>query len=384
MGGTGVTVEAQTAGAVTFTGASSVTIAGNANTVRGFRFASGGVSGFAISVSGSDNLLTELSFDGYAAQKYVVVVAGSQRNALAWSNFTNKPTSAPRGNLVHVDPDPIVPGYHTISHNWFHDMPGSGGDFGNEPIRLGNGAQSTYSARTTVEYNLFENTGPGDSEAISVKSRDNVLRWNTMRANPDAMFVFRNGDDGVAYGNFFMRSGGVRLVEANRIWIYGNHFEYAGVGGSMNAFTYDAVAPNVADVHVLHNTFFEPNLIALGSGGNANTWGNNLMVKSSGPLFSGVPTGIRWTGNLYRGTLGIAVASGMAAVADPGLTAGPNGFTVLSPGSPAIDRASTDLPVVYDVPGIDDAGLTVDVEGQVRRPIPPYVMSGPTNGRRPR
>ena len=61
-----------------------------------------------------------------------------------------------------------------------------------------------------------------------------------------------------------------------------------------------------------------------------------------------------------------SVASGMTAVADPGLTAGPNGFTVLSPGSPAIDRATTDLPVVYDVPGIDDAGLTVDVEGQAR------------------
>ena len=52
--------------------------------------------------------------------------------------------------------------------------------------------------------------------------------------------------------------------------------------------------------------------------------------------------------------------------ADPGLAAGPNGFMVLGAGSPAIDRATTDLPVVYDVPGIDDAGLTVDVEGQAR------------------
>ena len=293
LGGAGVIVEAQSPGRVTFTGSSSVEVAGNGNTLRGFRFASGGVPGFAVTVTGSDNVLTQLSFDGYSAQKYVVFVAGSQRNALTWSNLTNKPTTAPRGNLVHIDPDPSVPGYHTIAHNWFHDLPGSGGDFGNEPIRIGNGAQSTYSARTVVEYNLFENTGSGDSEAISVKSRDNVLRWNTMRNNPDAMFVFRNGDDNVAQGNFFIRSGGVRLVEANRIWILGNHFEFAGVGGSMNALTYDSVAPNLTNVHVLHNTFYEPNVLALGSGGPSNTWGDNLFVKATGALFSGVPTGIQ-------------------------------------------------------------------------------------------
>ena len=368
IGTSGVIVEAQTAGGVTLTGTQSFTIDGDDTVLRGLRFTAGSNPGIVITVNGSRNTLTELSFDGYSAQKYVTLTAGSQRNAVTWSNFANKPTTAPKGNLIHIDPDPTVPGYHVISHNAFQHLPGAGGDNGNEPIRIGNGAQSTYVSRTIVEQNYFEDTGPGDSEAISVKSRENVLRWNTMRNNPNAMFVFRNGDANVAYGNFFLRSGGIRLVEANDIWIYGNHFEYAGVGGTMDALTYDAISPNLANVNVIHNTFVEPSVIALGSGGAGNTWADNLLVKASGALFSGTPTGIRWTGNLHRGTLGIVPSGGgTTAVVDPGLAAGSQGFLLLVAGSPAIDRAATDYPTIRDILGVDDdPSLAFDVQGQAR------------------
>lgn len=368
IGRNGVTVEAQTTGGVTLTGTVSVAISASDAVFRGFRFTGGSNPGAVITVTGDRNVLTELSFDGYSAQKYVVLAAGSQYGAVTWSNFANKPTSAPKGNLVHIDPDPIEPGYHVISHNSFQHLPGAGGDNGNEPIRIGNGAQSTYSSRTIVEFNHFEDTGAGDSEAISVKSRDNVLRWNTVRNNPDAMFVMRNGDSNVVYGNFFIRSGGIRVVEANDIWIHDNHFEFAGVGGSMHAFTYDSVSPNLTNVHVIHNTFYEPDVIDLAAGGTSNTWADNLFVKTSGNLFAGVPSGIRWTGNLYRGTLGSVTANdGLRAVSDPGLTAGPNGFRTLVAGSPAIDAATTDYPAVRDIPGVDDdPAIALDVEGQAR------------------
>ena len=41
---------------------------------------------------------------------------------------------------------------------------------------------------------------------------------NTMKNNPDAMFVFRNGDSNICYGNFFLSSGGIRVKEANSIY----------------------------------------------------------------------------------------------------------------------------------------------------------------------
>jgi len=368
LGTSGITVRAQTPGGVTFAGTNAITISADDSVFRGFRFGDGSVPGVVVKVTGSRNLLTELSFDGYSAQKYIVLEAGSQSNAVTWSNFANKPASAPIGNLVHVDPHPTIPGYHRIAHNTFQHLPGAGGDYGNEPIRIGNSAQSTYSSRALVEHNYFEDTGWGDSEAISVKSRDNVLRWNTMNNNPKAMFVFRHGDYNVAYGNHFIRSGGIRVVEANHIWVYNNHFEYAGVGGSMPAFTYDAASPDLNNVNVLHNTFYEPSVIDLGFGGAVNTWANNLFVKSSGPLFTGTPTGLQWVGNLHQGSLGITLPSGAStAVTDAGLVSGEQGVHVLSAGSVAIDSASTQLPPIFDVPGLDDdPTLSLDGQGQLR------------------
>ena len=34
------------------------------------------------------------------------------------------------------------------------------------------------------------------------------------------MIVFRSGGDNVAYGNFFLNSGGVRIKEQNNVWVY--------------------------------------------------------------------------------------------------------------------------------------------------------------------
>jgi len=79
-------------------------------------------------------------------------------------------------------------------------MPGNGGDFGNEPIQISNGATSIYVSRTTIEYCYWNNTGLAHSESISVKCMENTIRYNTFTNQQDAMVVFRNGDDNKAYG----------------------------------------------------------------------------------------------------------------------------------------------------------------------------------------
>lgn len=136
------------------------------------------------------------------------------------------------------------------------------------------GSAKVPSPLSPAEYNYFEDTGLGDSEAISVKSRQNVLRWNTMNQNPWALMVFRNGDDHVVYGNFFSDSGGIRVKEAHNIFCYNNYLERAGIGGNKNAVTYDFVSPNLRNVNFSHNTFVESGLIALGNGATENTWAN--------------------------------------------------------------------------------------------------------------
>ncbi len=364
--GSSITVRAATPGGVYLNGTDAISILGSNVTFSGFQFTSGTIPGFVITVLGSNNTLTQLNFNGYSAQKYINLKAGSQRNTITYSNFQNKPASAPQGNLIEVEADPSVIGYHTIGHNSCQHMPGRGGDNGNECIRLGEGAQSTYISRTVVEYNYFEDTGLGDSEAISVKSRENVLRWNTMKNNPDAMFVFRNGDNNVCYGNFFLSSGGIRVKEANSIYCYNNYFERSGVGGSMNAVTYDFISPNLRDINFIHNTFVDSGLIALSAGATGNTWADNVFRSASGSIFSGSPSGISWAGNLYAGKPGIAPPSGLSANADLGLALNAYGYYGLSTTSVA-RGAGVPFPAILSIAGIDgDYAVALDVAGQTR------------------
>ncbi len=361
-----ITVRSATPGGVFLNGATSITIPASNVTLSGFQFTNGSIPGFVVDVKGSNNTLTQLNFNGFSAQKYVVFRQGSQRNSITYSNFQNKPASAPIGNLVESEADPSVPGYHVISHNTFQHMPGKGGDNGNECIRLGDGSQSTFVSRTLVEFNYFTDTGLGDSEEISVKSRENVIRYNTMRNNPEAMLVFRNGDNNIAYGNFFIDAGGIRVKESNNIFCYNNYFERSGVGGSMNAVTYEQLNNSLQDINFFHNTFVESGLILFNPGATNNTWANNLISKSSGPIFSGTADGINWTGNMYSGTPGIAIPQGITAFNDLGLNLNATRYYGLTATSPAINAGVT-FPTILDISGLDaDYTIGLDLAGQTR------------------
>lgn len=359
-----ITVRAATPGGVFLNGSNSITISGNNVTFSGFQFTSGSISGIVITVTGNNNVLSQLNFNGYSAQKYINLQG--QYDEISYCNFENKPASAPQGNLIHIAPNGAVPNYAKIRYCSFRNMPGAGGDNGNECIRIANGAQSGYLCRTIVEYCYFENTGDGDSEAISVKSRENTLRFNTFRNNQNAMMVFRNGNDNVAYGNFFIGAGGIRVKEANNIYCYNNYFENAGVGGTMNAVSYVYVSGNLKNVNFLHNTFVECGLIDLSSGATNNTWANNIFKKSSGNIFTGSSSGIAWAGNIYLGSLGVSIPSGMTN-ADPLFVMNPGNYYGISASSPAINNSSSSYPSILDIANIDDdPSLSFDVSGQSR------------------
>jgi hypothetical protein len=367
IGTNNITVRAATPGGVFLNGSNAINIAGNYVTFSGFQFTQGSISGVAIEVNGSHNLLTQLNFNGYSAQKYIVLRGGTQYNEISFSNFENKPVTAPIGNLIHVAAHASIPGYHRIRYSSFQNMPGSGGDNGNEPIRLSNGAESTFISRTLVEFNYFTNTGAGDSEAVSVKCRENTLRYNTFRNNQNAMMVFRNGNDNIAYGNFFIDAGGIRVAEANNIYAFNNHFERSGVGGTMSAVTYDYISPNLQNINFIHNTFVESGLIELSSGAMSNTWANNIFDKSSGVIFTGSTAGISWAGNIYNGSLGVAAPSTGMQIANLQLALNSEGYFGLSTLSPAIDAASASYPRIPVIEGVDgDFGVAYDVSGQTR------------------
>jgi len=374
----GITVQAATAGGVYLDGTNAITISGSNNTFGGFQFVSGTTAGAnVVTVTGNTNTITQLNFNGYSASKMVQI--SGLNNTVNFCNFQNKPTDITAtkggdGDMLQIIPNATNPGNNVIRYCSFQHMPGGGGDWGNECIRIGDGAYSLMISRTVVEYCYFEDTGLGDSEAISVKSRENILRYNTMNNNPDAMFAFRNGDNNIAYGNFFIKSGGIRCKQANNIYCYNNYFELAGTNQT-SGLAGSGTAPVVLEYfgtgygnnfNFIHNTFYNCTDIAINSGMTNCTWANNIFKQSSGTIFSGTNSGQTYLGNIYQGTLSFTIPSGMTNT-DPKLTINSDGFYGLSATSPAIDAANAGYPAILDISTItDDPNLMLDISGQLR------------------
>lgn len=364
-----ITVRAVTNGGVFLNGNNSITITGNNVTFGGFQFTSGSIPGIIITVEGNHVVLTQLNFNGYSAQKYVNFKG--QFDELCYSNIENKPTSAPIGNLIHISTrTDNTPTYTRIHHNSFKNMPGAGGDNGNECIRITNANPATYTAGCIIEYNYFNNTGYGDSEVISVKSEGNVIRYNTMENNNKGNFCFRIGNNNVAYGNFFRNSGGIRIKQSNNIHCYNNYFENCGDGSITAPFKFVYVTGGNMNCILVHNTVVGGSPVEIDAGGSANTMANNIFKNTTGSIFSGTMSGISFAGNIYQGTLGVSISSGMTNT-DPKLSINTDGYYGLSSTSPAIDASSTNYPSLLDVANIDDdPNLLLDISKQPRPSTP--------------
>lgn len=377
-----ITVMAQTSGGVFLDGYDDINIYGNNINFTGFQFTSGDIgSSYLIEVYGSRNKLTHLNFSNYSAKKYIEIKAGTQFNEISYCNLEKKPATAVTGCTIQISTSATVPGYHKISYCSFQNYNGIGGDNGNEPVRIGLGAEYLNKSRTVVDHCYFNNTGLGDSESVSIKCQENVVRFCTFTNQQNAMLCFRNGDNNVAYGNFFINAGGIRVKEANNIYCYNNYFENSGIGSSAEAITYVYVAPlvppttasprtsNLDNINFIHNTFYNCGNIYLGGTGVANnTFANNIFKKDSGAILSVLNLGTTWVGNIYQGTLGATISTGMTST-NPFLALNSEGYYGLSSNSP-INNANASYPAILDLINIDDdPNILFDISGQARPSI---------------
>jgi len=388
-----ITVKALNPGGVFLNGSNAIFISGDNVIFSGFQFTSGfpfpSLNKTVITVTGDRVVVTQLNFSGYNASKYINLQG--QYDEISFCNFENKPVTSinnsEKGNMIHIaQRADFTPNYATIRYCSFQKIPGDGGDYGNECIRITNheiAEPLSYQSKTIVEYCYFTNTGLGDGEAISVKSDNNILRYNTMVDNQKANFCFRYGDDNVAYGNFFINSGGIRIKEANNIHCYNNYFENSG-NGSVSApimFVYDntSVVSHLNYLNIVNNTFVGGSSIELDNysatiNGNVpittftnNTFANNIFKYATGNIFSGSTSGISWIGNFRQGSLGINNPSSGIANTDPLLTINSEGYYGLPSNSPAINASSTSYPTILDISNIDDdPTLLFDISKQTR------------------
>jgi poly(beta-D-mannuronate) lyase len=269
---------------------------------------------------------------------------------------------------------------HTlIDHNYFYRQTYSGSN-GGESIRVGSSEYATSNAYTTVEYNLFEQCN-GDPEVISVKSSNNILRYNTFRNN-DGSLVLRHGGSNTVDGNLFIHNtGGIRLYGHNEK-IINNYFEgNTGTGDQQAIVIGTATVQNdvtgsnseygqVRDTFIGFNTFVNNTSgIVVGYAGKTYSPYNvtiayNILKSDSGTLLKYI-TGqyIHWKGNMLYGKASIGnIPSTGYTFTDPQLELKSDGVYRLKSSSPAINMAGTQFSAIVkkDMDGQDRSNGNLD------------------------
>ena len=253
-----------------------------------------------ITVIGKNNTITGVNIKGVYAYHMIYVDGPSQNTVISYTSIENKKidannlTGAPLLNsmiqLIGNLASPTTPNNTIIHHCSFQNMLGSGGDFGCEPIRIGNSSVNLCNLSTIVEYCVFNNVGLSDNETISVKSTNNVIRYNTLSNSPYATFSFRNGNNNVAYGNFFMNSSGVRFKQASNISVYNNYFENCVrpcewvILSALGYPNYETLYQQ--NINVQNNTFYNCTPVCIDLYDvSQNTFANNILVCDENDKF---------------------------------------------------------------------------------------------------
>jgi hypothetical protein len=296
-----------------------------------------------------------------------VIVGGTSKNCrIDHNDFGPKNLL---GNMVMLSGSGSqIVQYTRIDHNFFHDVLGGGGN-GWETIRAGLSGWTFSSAQTVIERNLFKRT-TGDPETISIKSSDNTIRYNTMRASKGE-FTLRHGNRNSVYGNFILGDGvsggsAIRVLGGDHK-LYNNYIQ--GVSGSaifLEGGTSTDTTGMLTDhkqvyrTQVVFNTIVNSRGIVLGGAHPLPpencTVAYNVLEGTGGTMLSEV------TGTLATRYLGNIVHNGSTAIkgtdairlVDPKLVKVGEIFK-LGTGSPAIDRADGSFTYV-----------TNDFEGQAR------------------
>jgi hypothetical protein len=429
MIGNNITVQSATPGGVVFVGGNiSVDISGNNNTFTGIQFVNTSANmgkskqkvinvgkNDLITVIGNNNTISYVNINSVYALHFINVLGTSQYTTINNINIQKKMIDI-SGNLlssmVQLQGNSSVTNNHYIHHCTFQGMTnGNGGDYGCEPIRVGDGVYSQCDLRTIIEYCVFDNTYFADSETISVKSMNNVIRYNTFSNNMGACVSLRNGNNNVVYGNFMINSSGIRIRQASNVSIYNNYFfqndqplKFVDVTNNIN---YKELYHN--NINIQNNTFYNclsilldtydasnnvfANNIIYGdgngdqlpvpivmttvpllypdSGCQTDASGNIMMIVNGGsnPLIIGNINGFVLNNNMYIGTLGQPTTGFINN--DPILQLNGASYYSIVSGSPAVGNCIVPNTPLLSIPGINtDQSLLYDITGQTRNSSP--------------
>ena len=171
---------------------------------------------------------------GHPAERDWIIVVGAESHHNRIDHNDLGPVNA-NANMVEVDgtgmESPLTSGnvsqYNQIDHNHFHEVNNTGGNNW-ETLRIGRSWQGPTKGFNVVEHNLLVKT-TGDPETISLKSSDNIVRYNTM-SNVNGEITSRHGNRNQIYGNYILGgSRGMRIYGADHR-IYNNYVAASSTG----------------------------------------------------------------------------------------------------------------------------------------------------------
>ncbi|MEV4776038.1 polysaccharide lyase 6 family protein [Microbacterium sp. LWH12-1.2] len=351
-----LTIMAESIGGVTLTGAQSFTFdATHDLALQGFVFTQS--TTFEIPASCTAITLSRNEFVLADIEGMHCVMVRADNTVIEYNHFHGKSTLGIFLGVEGAGSTEMAENVH-IHHNYFSDH-SFAGDNGGEPIRLGVSPRALSSAHALVEFNLFERTN-GDPEAISVKSSDNTIRFNTMRDSGGGI-VLRHGNRTVVESNHIIRGQrGIRIYGNDHVIVNNYVGETADTALVLGAGTlrdhYEGEPANsrnkndAADrVRIALNNFvgntggisgethrpIEPNDCVIV---------DNIIQGDVGTLAKvPVSNGFTWSGNILWGAAadGDLPTTGFTRV-DPQLERDSADVWRISASSPAIDAATQD------------------------------------------
>ncbi|RSD23741.1 polysaccharide lyase 6 family protein [Amycolatopsis eburnea] len=338
-----VTVAAEHTGQATITGSKTFAFASGVSNVvlRGFKFRNG--AALSVPAGASNNRLTRNDFQLTTGGNWVTV--SGDDTVVDRNVFQNRTT---QGVFLQIlGPSGAMAKHVHVHHNYFYNHQFTGSN-GGESIRLGLSDRQSYSANALIENNLFEKAD-GDSEAISVKSSDNVVRYNTIR-DSKGYIVLRHGNRSTVEGNLLFGSG-IRFhgndhkVVGNYVANSGDRAIVFGSGDEADSGPTSKLHDRPDRVTVAYNTVLGSNSVIDGDGGDFKpkdcVVADNIVKGTSGTLVT-LPSGstVKYEGNIiFGGTAGIPSRS-----VDPKLVKDAAGLYRLAAGSPAIDAGVGSYP----------------------------------------
>ncbi|GAA4531534.1 polysaccharide lyase 6 family protein [Amycolatopsis samaneae] len=355
-----ITITAASPGQARFTGAGGLDLTGASHVVvQGFVFAND--AGLTVPGDAKGDRVTRNVFQGNPGKADLTVKADDTE--VDHNTFENRTEAGVFLQVVGPGEKDMAQRVH-VHHNYFYNHQFKGTN-GGESIRFGLSGRQHADAQGKIEYNLFEKAD-GDSEAISVKSSHNVVRYNTI-VNSRGTLSMRHGWNSRVEGNILIGgTTGIRFFGNNHVVVNNVVTDTAGTamefgGGEVRDDTTSGTNHDAADhCLVAFNTLSGTGaLISYGSGKpfppSDDTLADNILLGKGAAAAKGTGTSSHFTGNILFGSPAGTLPSDAYRTVDPKLAKDAHGLPRPAASSPAIGKATGSFPQV-----------TLDIDQQAR------------------